>query len=107
LLVGGSGVKQINYSLNGAQSGSGVGANSVAATISAARKTTITYFATDNAGNTETPKLLNVFISGGSTAIACAAGPNTIAVPKHGTATVTGTLTVNGRAFPFSRTFSF
>lgn len=55
---GGSGVKQIQYSLGGAQtSGPQVVAGDTASVIiSVEGTTTLTYFATDNAGNQETPK---------------------------------------------------
>jgi len=54
---GGSGVKQISFSLRGAQAGSGVvGGSNASVSISAEGVTTLTYFATDNAGNAEAPK---------------------------------------------------
>jgi len=61
---GGSGVKQIQFSLSGAEN---VGlqtlaGNAASVTVSAAGITTLTYFATDNAGNVETPKTLTVQI---------------------------------------------
>lgn len=61
---GGSGVQQIRYSLSGAQtSGPQVVAGGTASvTISAEGTTTLIYFATDNAGNQETPKTLVVNI---------------------------------------------
>ena len=59
--TGGSGVAQIQYSLSGAQSGSATVPGSAAAvTISANGSTTLTYFATDNAGNAETAHMLTV-----------------------------------------------
>lgn len=61
--AGGSGVKQIQYSLSGAQSGgSVVSGNTATFAISAEGVTTITYFAQDNAGNSEAPKTLIVQI---------------------------------------------
>jgi hypothetical protein len=60
---GGSGVKQISYTLSGAQSASAVVAGSTAAvTISAEGSTTVSYYATDNAGNRETAKTVTVWI---------------------------------------------
>ena len=53
------------------------------------------------------PKLLNVFLSGGRRGIACTAPAIPFSIPPHGTATLTGTLTVSGWTFPFSREFSF
>ncbi len=61
---GGTGVKEITYSATGAQS---LGTTSVAGplasfTISNEGTTTVTYFATDNAGNAEAPKTMTVRI---------------------------------------------
>src|SRR5207302_16325 len=61
--AGGSGVKQVSYSLSGAQtSGNVVAGNSAAVTVSAEGTTTLTYFATDNCGNQETtrPLVINI-----------------------------------------------
>jgi hypothetical protein len=61
--VGGSGVKEMHYSLDGAAKDSQfVPGNSATATISAEGTTTLTYFAVDNAGNQETAKTLTVRI---------------------------------------------
>jgi len=61
--LGGSGVKGITYSLSGAQSGSAVvGAVSTSVSISTEGTTTLSYFATDNAGNRESAKTLVVRI---------------------------------------------
>jgi len=60
---GGSGVKEIQFSLNGAQSGAGLVSGSVASVpIAAEGTTTLTYFARDNANNAEAPKTLPVQI---------------------------------------------
>ena len=60
----GSGVKQIQYSLAGAQTGGPfvVSGSSASITITAAGATTLSYFATDNAGNVETAKSLTINI---------------------------------------------
>lgn len=62
--TGGSGVKQIVYSASGAQSISPTTVNGANAnfTISVEGETTITYFARDNAGNTETAQSLTIRI---------------------------------------------
>jgi hypothetical protein len=61
--IGGSGVKQISYVLTGAQTGSAVVVgNTTSVSISAEGIITVTYFATDNAGNQETAKTLTVRI---------------------------------------------
>jgi hypothetical protein len=59
----GSGVREVHYALQGAQTGSGVipGA-SAPVTISAQGTTTLSYFAVDNEGNQEATKTLTVRI---------------------------------------------
>lgn len=72
--TGGSGVASISWSMAGAQSGSGTFASPIA--ITAEGSTTVTYFATDRAGNAEAPKTLTVridTIAPSSTAIAAPA----------------------------------
>ena len=61
---GGSGVKQIQFALGGAQNTGWqtVAGNTASVTISAEGATTLSYFATDNAGNQETAKRLTVRI---------------------------------------------
>jgi hypothetical protein len=55
--TGGSGVKQVSYSLSGAQTGSATVPGATAnIAITANGTTTITYFATDNANNVESTK---------------------------------------------------
>ena len=61
--AGGSGLKEIRFTLSGAQTGDGlIGGSSTSMTISAEGITALTYFAVDNAGNQETPKTLTVRI---------------------------------------------
>lgn len=58
---GGSGVKQIQFSLTGAQTGAGtVQGSSASITISTEGTTLLSYFALDNAGNQESPKTLTI-----------------------------------------------
>ena len=60
---GGSGVKQISITLTGAQTGSFVTSGATASVaVTSEGVTTVTYFATDNAGNQEMPKTLTVRI---------------------------------------------
>src|SRR6185437_10446539 len=60
---GGSGVKEISFSTAGAQTGTSVvPGNSVSIAIIAEGSTTLTYFATDNAENAESPKTLTLMI---------------------------------------------
>jgi hypothetical protein len=103
---GGSGVKDIHFSLTGAQAGGGLVSGGVASVLIAAEgTTTLTYFARDNAGNAEAPKTLTVRIDktpptvtfGSPTPAANAAGwnntdvslPFTTADNLSGVATVT------------------
>ena len=61
--AGGSGVKEVHYSLAGASSGSGVvPGSSTTVTVSTEGTTTLTYFAVDNAGNQEMAKTMTVHI---------------------------------------------
>jgi len=58
---GGTGVKQIQWSLAGAQTGSStVPGSTTSVTISSEGTTTLTYFGTDNAGNIETAKTITI-----------------------------------------------
>jgi hypothetical protein len=62
---GGPGVKALNFSLSGAQTGTGtIPGASGSVTINAEGTTTLTYFAQDTAGNQETPKTLVARIDG-------------------------------------------
>ena len=71
-----SGVKTISYSLTGAQTGGAVVTGSQATvTVSAHGITTLTYFATDAAGNVEPVQTLTVRIDKARPALACAAVP--------------------------------
>ena len=57
----GSGVKQISFATTGAQTGFGiVSGDSASVTIGTEGQTTVTYYATDNAGNAETAKTFTV-----------------------------------------------
>jgi len=60
----GSDVKQIQYSLAGAQTGTATIVNGSSASVAITTEgiTTLTYFATDNAGNSEVPKSVTVRI---------------------------------------------
>jgi len=61
---GGSGVKEITYSATGAQPIAGTTApgSSASIPVTVEGETTITFFATDNAGNAESPKAVTVKI---------------------------------------------
>jgi hypothetical protein len=81
----GSGVKEIHFSLAGAQSGGGVASGAVTAVpVSAEGVTMLTYFARDNAGNQEAAKTLTVRIDKSGPAIAGLPEPGcTLWPPNH------------------------
>jgi hypothetical protein len=68
--TGGSGLDSIGYSLAGAQSGGGMLASGGSVRIAAEGVTTITYFATDRAGNAEAAHTLRIAIDRTPPAIA-------------------------------------
>jgi peptide/nickel transport system substrate-binding protein len=77
-----SGVKEISYSLSGAQTGGAVILGSQATvTVSAHGITTLTYFATDASGNVEPVNTLTIRIDKARPALACAAVPARIWPP--------------------------
>ncbi len=83
---GGSGVKQIQFALNGAQNlgWQTVAGNAASVTISAEGTTILSYFATDNAGNQETAKTLTVRIDKTPPVISGLPAPGcTIWPPNH------------------------
>ena len=78
-----TGVKEISYSLSGAQTGGTVVSGSQATvTVSAHGITTLTYFATDASGNVESVKTLTIQIDKARPALACAAAPSRIWPPN-------------------------
>jgi hypothetical protein len=101
---GGSGVKQIQFSLSRAENTSlqTVAGNTASVTISAEGITVLTYFATDNAGNQETAKMLTVRIDQTPPVITGLPAPGcTIWPPNHKlvqVATVTATDALSGLA---------
>lgn len=101
--AGGSGVKQIQYSLSGAQTGGNtVSGNSAAFGISAEGVTIVSYSARDNAGNSEAPKTLIVQIEKTPPTVTATATPAPNANGWNNTnvtASVTGTDPLSGIAF--------
>ncbi|MBI4635367.1 MAG: 6-bladed beta-propeller [Candidatus Rokubacteria bacterium] len=72
----GSGVKEIQYSLAGAQAGGAVVSGSVASVmITAEGTTTLVYFARDNAGNQQAPRTLTIRIDKTPPGLACSPSP--------------------------------
>ena len=82
--AGGSGVKELTYSAEGAQpiavTTTATGSADIA--ISAEGVTTITFFATDNAGNVEPVQTITVRIDKTPPTIACSASPNRLWPPN-------------------------
>jgi hypothetical protein len=101
---GGSGVKQIQFALSGAQNTGWqtVGGDAASVTISAEGTTILSYFATDNAGNQETAKTLTVRIDKTLPVMSGLPAPGcTIWPPNHNlfqVATVTATDALSGLA---------
>src|SRR5207302_1923151 len=83
----GSGVKQIQFSLSGAQTLSlqTVAGSDASTTIVAEGTTTLTYFATDNAGNVEPLQSLNTSIDKTAPAISGMPGAGCNLWPPNGT----------------------
>jgi len=81
---GGSGVKEIDYTLSGAETGTHA-VNGAEATLQVAAEgvTTLRYYAVDNAGNVETEKSLTIRIDRTPPALGCAATPPTLWPPNH------------------------
>jgi len=70
--AGGTGVKEIHFTLTGAQSGSNiVSGSSTSVTISAEGTTIVTFFGIDNAGNQEAPNTLTVRIDSTPPSVNC------------------------------------
>ncbi len=89
-------MRQIQFSLAGASSGTQVVNGSAASvTISNEGVTILTYFATDNAGNQELPKTLTVRIDNTPPTVTCAVSPNTLWPPNHKLVTVNASVSVS------------
>lgn len=92
---GGSGVKEIEYLLQGAQTGGGTAAgSSVEVAISAEGTTTLTYLSRDNAGNEEEPRSRVVRVDTTPPAVRLSAATSGLWPPNHQGRTVrfTGTM---------------
>ena len=91
---GGSGVREIHFSLSGAQSGAGLANGSVASVpVSAEGITTLTYFAVDNAGNQEAAKTLVVRVDKTPPTLTCGVSPGQLWPPNHKMVPVTASVT--------------
>ena len=91
---GGSGVKQIQWALEGPQNtGLVTVPGSIGEVIISAEGTNaLSYYATDNAGNVEAPKTLNVNIDKTSPVMTCSATPNILWPPNKKMVRVTVTV---------------
>ncbi|HET8756815.1 MAG TPA: Calx-beta domain-containing protein, partial [Solirubrobacteraceae bacterium] len=97
----GSGVKEITYRLTGAQTAAPKTVAGASATVAIAAEgtTTITYHATDHAGNVEAEHTLVVKLDKTAPAVTCAANPRTLWPPDHRLVPITVTVKVtDGRS---------
>jgi hypothetical protein len=97
--AGGSGVKQIAYTVAGvAKTVSGASAS---IPVTAEGSTTITYHAVDNAGNVEADKTLVVRIDKTAPTVTCSSSPKTLYPADHKLVPITATVKVtDGRSGP-------
>jgi hypothetical protein len=103
----GSGVASITYAATGAQTITSTTVNGASTQQSITRNglTTLTFAATDVAGNIETTKSESVLVVG---PLACAAPtPASFTFPTHGTLVISGTVTTGGTTIPFNQTVNF
>jgi alpha-tubulin suppressor-like RCC1 family protein len=109
-------IKQVTYALSGAQTGGATVAGGIATVpITAAGSTTVTYYATDSAGNVENARTLPVYVGHGAEGygFTCSPLPTLKNLPAHGTVTAKGTVTITnpktGKSItePFSFTQSY
>ena len=109
----GSGVNTLTYSASGAQPipSTTVPASALPATVTITSPgvTTLTYQATDNAGNQEQPNSETVLVGPSNRPpFACALPtPESFTIPAHGSVTVTGTATIGGQTYPFNTTIRY
>ena len=109
----GSGVNTLTYSASGAQPipSTTVPASALPATVTITNPgvTTLTYQATDNAGNQEQPNSETVLVGPSNRPpFACALPtPESFTIPAHGSVTVTGTATIGGQTYPFNTTIRY
>jgi hypothetical protein len=111
--TGGAGVATLSYAASGAQPipSTTVPAAALPATVTITTPgaTTLTYSATDNAGNQEQPNSETVLVApSNGPPFACALPtPESFTIPAHGSVTVTGTATLGAHTFPFSTTIRY
>jgi hypothetical protein len=83
--TGGLGAQQITYSASGGQTlgNTVVPGNSASLTISTEGTTTVTFFATDFAGNAEAPKTITINLDKTPPNLTCSPSPNLLWPPDH------------------------
>ena len=92
--AGGSGVKEITYGTSGGQPIT-VSGDVTSFTISAEGQTTVTFFAKDNAGNTEQAKSIVLNLDKTPPNLTCSASPNTLWPPNHKMIPITTSVNVS------------
>jgi hypothetical protein len=82
---GGSGVKEIRYTASGAQTipETTVAGQQTSVEIGAEGVTTLTFFAIDNAGNTEQAQILTIRVDQTAPTLSCTVTPNQLSPPNH------------------------
>lgn len=111
--VGGSGVVSLAYAASGAQpiAATQVNGDAVQLSITAPGVTTLSWVAaTDAAGNVAKLSGVETMVVGtaqGGLGLACASGPDTVALPLHGTLGLTGVATSGSMVVPFSTEIRF
>ena len=92
----GCALKQLTYSLTGAQTGGAtVSGGSASFAVTRSGNTMVSYYATDSAGNAEATKRLPVFVANLlGVGFSCAPSPSLSGLPPHGTVSLKGTVTV-------------
>ena len=97
---GGSGVMQITYSATGAQTIAQTTAigSQVTVKISADGETTLTFFATDNAGNRELAQAVALRVDRSAPTLSCSVAPNRLWPPNHTLVAVRANVTADRRA---------
>jgi len=105
--LGGSGVKQVTYSVTGAQSvpATTVVGSSASFVISAEGVSTVSFFSTDNAGNVEAPNTLAVKVDKTPASITCG-GPDGLWHASDVSIACTASDALSGLANPADASFS-
>jgi hypothetical protein len=98
----GWGVSAVNYASSGAQTGAGSVASGGTLTIAAEGVTTVTYYATDQAGNAEAPRTLRIAIDSSAPVIAGLPGPECNLWPPNHKMVQVATISAGGGTSPLA-----